>query len=110
VIGGIIARKLGLDKKIVKIIERHIGAGIPEHEAKELGLPDGVYIPETLEEKIISYADKLIHGSKVVNIEVTISDFAEELGWQHPAIKRLQNLHLEFVEKLGINFSKKLKV
>jgi uncharacterized protein len=105
-VGGRIARSLGLPDEIVRIIERHIGAGIPKWEAKELGLPEGTYIPVTLEEKIVAYADKLICGDNVVEISVTLEDFAADLGWDHPAIKRLQDLHGEFVEMLGPDFTK----
>lgn len=51
VVGGKIARELGFSDKIVRIIERHVGAGIPKEEAIKLGLPPKDYIPETLEEK-----------------------------------------------------------
>jgi uncharacterized protein len=94
-VGGMIARNLGLSESVVRIIERHIGAGIPPKEAQSLGLPEGVYTPETLEEKIVSYADKLISGRKEVDISVTIEDFAMRLGWDHPAIERLHRLQLE---------------
>ena len=94
-VGGMIARKLGLNESVVRIIERHIGAGIPPKEAHELGLPEGVYTPETIEEKIVSYADKLISGRKEVDISVTIKDFADRLGWDHPAIERLHKLQQE---------------
>ena len=93
--GAAIARKLGLPEELVHIIERHIGAGIPADEAKKLGLPDGNYIPETLEEKIVAYADKLIAGRCEVDIDVTIRDFADKLGKDHPSIQRLRDLDAE---------------
>ena len=93
--GAEIARELGLPEDLVHIIERHIGAGIPEEEAEELGLPAGHYMPETLEEKIVSYADKLIAGRQEVGIEVTVHDFAERLGEVHPSIQRLWELDSE---------------
>lgn len=95
IVGGKIAKKLGLSDPIVKIIIRHIGAGIPTNEAKELGLPEGNYMPLSLEEKIVSYADKLIVGKNEVDISVTIEDFIKELGPNHPAVERLWNLHKE---------------
>lgn len=79
----------------MNIIERHVGAGIPEKEAHELGLPEGHYIPETLEEKIVAYADKLVWGRCEVEIDVTIKDFADKLGDDHPAIRRLRDLDKE---------------
>ena len=93
--GAEIARELGLPERVVHIIERHIGAGIPAEEAQQLGLPEGNYIPETLEEKIVAYADKLIAGRKEVGIEVTARDFSERLGEDHPSIQRLWDLDSE---------------
>ena len=93
--GAEIARDLDLPEKLVHIIERHIGAGIPADEAQQLGLPEGHYIPETLEEKIVAYADKLIAGRKEVGIEVTVRDFSERLGEDHPSIQRLWDLDAE---------------
>ncbi len=93
--GAEIARELGLPECLVHIIERHIGAGIPDDEAHELGLPEGHYVPETLEEKIVAYADKLIAGRQEVGIEVTVRDFSDRLGEDHPSIQRLWNLDTE---------------
>jgi uncharacterized protein len=94
-IGGKIAIELGLPEPVVRIICRHMGAGIPSDEALELGLPEGDYMPETMEEKIVAYADKLIVGQTEVDIKITINDFVDELGPDHPAIERLWNLHEE---------------
>ena len=63
--GARIAVNNGLDRKIVNIIERHIGAGIPEEEAVDLGLPPKDYMPLTLEEKIVAHADNLVSGTRV---------------------------------------------
>ena len=78
-----------------------MGAGIPADEALELGLPEGDYMPETLEEKIVAYADKLIVGQTEVDIKITIDDFIDELGPDHPAIERLWSLHEEISSVLG---------
>lgn len=67
--GAKIARENALSDKLVKIIERHIGAGIPEQEAAFLGLPEKDYMPVTLEEKIVAHADNLVSDSKVVGID-----------------------------------------
>ena len=101
VVGGEVARGLGLPEALVRIVERHIGAGLPEEEAVELGLPRGRYVPETLEEKIVAYADKLIEGGREVGFGVTLGKFAEELGEGHPALGRLRALHEEIVGLLG---------
>ena len=96
-----VARELGLPENLVHIIERHVGAGIPDEEAKELGFPDGHYVPESLEEKIVTYADKLIAGHCEVDIEVTISQLAVKLGSDHPSIQRLRDLDAEMKKLLA---------
>lgn len=65
VAGAAIAIENGLSDKIVNIIERHIGAGIPKEEAAGLGLPIKDYLPDTIEEKIVAHADNLVSGKKV---------------------------------------------
>ena len=100
VIGGEIARSLGLPEPIISIIERHVGAGISKEEAKVLEIPEKSYIPVTLEEKIVSYADKLIEGDRQVKIDETIGKFSRQLGNDHPAIGRLRALHTFFSDIL----------
>ena len=101
VVGAEIAKSLGLPPPIMSIIERHIGGGITRKEAKELGWPAKSYIPKTIEEKIVAYADKLIEGSKRVPIDRTIKSFEEKLGSEHAAIGRLERLHREISSLLG---------
>jgi uncharacterized protein len=103
-IGGQTARRLGMPMELAHIIERHVGAGLTTDEAHRNNLPRGNYVPETLEEKIVCYADKLIEGAHEVGIDSTIDNFAEELGVDHPAIKRLKDLHNEMVAILGEKF------
>ena len=74
VVGSKIAESEGLPESIVRIIRRHVGGGITAEEAEAFGWPKDVYMPETLEEKIVSYADKLIDKSKRVPIEVEIEE------------------------------------
>ena len=101
VVGGQAARRLGMPMELAHIIERHVGAGLTVDEARRNNLPRGSYVPETLEEKIVCYADKLIEGAYEVGIDSTINNFAEELGVDHPAIKRLKDLHAEMTAVLG---------
>lgn len=101
VVGVDIARSLGLPVPVLRIIERHIGAGITASEAKALGLPPKDYRPQTLEEKIVAYADKLVEGNRKVGITTAIHRLSEELGSKHPAVKRLTKLHHEFTSLLG---------
>ncbi|RLI76760.1 TIGR00295 family protein [Archaeoglobales archaeon] len=70
-----ILRKEGFDEKIVRIAERHFSAGLDEQDAEKLGLSPKNYMPETLEEKIVSFADNLVFGDK----EGSFSDFMKRL-------------------------------
>ena len=101
VVGSRIAESLNLPKSIIAIIECHIGGGISSDEAKKLGLPIKDYFPVTLEEKIVTYADKLIEGAKVVSIKKTIKNLSKKLGANHPAINRIMRLHKELSPFLG---------
>jgi uncharacterized protein len=99
VIGAEIARSLGLSEPVILIIKRHVGGGITAREARKLGWPKDIYIPQTLEEKIVSYADKLIEGSQRVPIERTIDNFSRELP--PSAIVRIRRLQREMLALIG---------
>ena len=57
--------KEGVDEKVVEIVRRHVGAGISPEEARKLGLPDFDYVPRTLEERIVCFADKMVDADRV---------------------------------------------
>ena len=59
-IGAELGKKLGLQKEITDIMEKHIRGGLTNDEAEELGLPVKDYSLKTLEEKIVIYADRLV--------------------------------------------------
>jgi uncharacterized protein len=99
VIGAEIARSQRLPESVVSIIKRHVGGGITAREAKKLGWPEDVYVPRTLEEKIVCYADKLVEGSRRVPIEKTIDHFSYELP--PTAIERIWKLHEEMLVLVG---------
>jgi len=99
VAGAQIAKTLGLPEPVIAIIKRHVGGGITAEEAKKLGWPKDVYAPQTIEEKIVAYADKLIEGSKRVPIEETIEKFSQELPPQ--AVARVKRLHREMLALIG---------
>jgi uncharacterized protein len=99
VMGAEIAESLGLPEPVISIIKRHVGGGITAREAKKLGWPMDIYAPQTLEEKIVSYADKLIEGSKRVPIERTIKNFSRELP--PSAIAKIRRLHMEMSALVG---------
>jgi uncharacterized protein len=90
-----IAQRLGLPRPIIDIIQRHIGAGLTKEEAGALGLPPGDYIPLTREEKLVSYADNLVSGTRVDSYELTVEKFGRILGDGHPGIRRFIDMHEE---------------
>lgn len=97
--GTKILRGLGLSK-FARFAERHLGAGIPAGEARELGLPARDFIPRTLEEKVIAYADKLVIGRRTASYERALDWFKSELGPEHPALGRFKALHRE-IQKMA---------
>ncbi len=69
-IGGTMLREYGREHRLdlevfARISERHTGAGLSAEEIREQNLPIPVMdlLPETLEEKIIAYADKFFSKS-----------------------------------------------
>lgn len=63
-LGAELLRKEGLPKHAL-VAERHTGTGITmeQIEREELPIPEGNYCPQSLEEKIICYADKFYSKS-----------------------------------------------
>jgi uncharacterized protein len=93
VVGAEIARSAGLPDSLVSIIKRHVGGGITAAEAEKLGWPQDVYVPASLEEKIVSYADKLIENGRRAPIDVTIEKLSGELKCE--AAERVRKLYEE---------------
>ena len=105
VAGADILRRRGLDERIVKIVERHIGAGLDAAEAKALGLPPRDYIPETLPEKIVAHADNLITEKDRAPARWKAADaIARERAKDHEEqANRIEKLHAELSELAGID-------
>ena len=63
-IGADIMRREGYEA-IARVCERHTGTGLTEENIREhnLPLPPGDYRPQTLEEKVVCYADKFFSKS-----------------------------------------------
>ncbi len=99
VVGAAIAEAAGLPDSVISIIKRHVGGGITDSEAKKLGWPEDVYVPIALEEKIVSYADKLIENCKRAPIERTIEKLSKELKAE--AAKRVRKLYDEITFLIG---------
>jgi uncharacterized protein len=57
--GAELGRELGLPEPVLACIEKHVRHGVPEAEAAGYGLPVRDYSFTRLEERLVSYADKL---------------------------------------------------
>ena len=101
IIGAEIAKQVGLPESIISVIKRHVGGGITSSEAKKLGWVDDIYMPLTLEEKIVTYADNLIKKSKIVPVEITIEKLIKEKKLE--AAKRVLKLDEEINKLTGAN-------
>lgn len=97
-----IARQRELPERLIKVIQRHIAAGFTREEAKALGLPDGDYMPETLEEKIVCHADNLVKGPTGM---LTLAEAEEEMFRRgHDATaERMKAMHSELSEACGVD-------
>ncbi|MCL2134634.1 MAG: HDIG domain-containing protein [Candidatus Bathyarchaeota archaeon] len=93
-----LAQNENLPNAVICIIKRHVGAGITTKEAEERNWPKDNYIPQTLEEKIVCYADKCISGIKRVPVEVTINQFYDKKLYD--AAERVKELYNEITKLL----------
>ena len=98
-IGVEIAGYLGLPDAIVRIIQTHIGAGILKEEAASLGLPNGDYLPFTIEEKIVCHTDNLIDGDEITTLEDSVA-FFESKGL-HAAAQRMIAMSEDIADRVG---------
>jgi len=77
-VGADILAKEGVDPVVVEVVRRHVGAGISPEEAVALGFPPGDYIPRTLEQKIVGFADKLLDGDRARPFEEEAKRFVKK--------------------------------
>ncbi len=87
--------KLGFSHALVNIIERHIGAGITAGEAERLGLPKRDYLPISMEEKVVSYADNLVSGTREMPFYEALDRFRSILGPDHEGVELFIKQHYE---------------
>lgn len=93
--GGKIIRQRGYPEELARIVERHVGGGIGKGEAKKLFGVEVDLSPKTMEEKLISYADKLVENNREVPFSVTMKMYRKKFGRNHLAVKRLAKLDRE---------------
>ena len=77
-VGAEILEKEGVDGAVVEIVRRHVGAGISAEEAVALNFPPGDYIPRTLEQKIVGFADKMLDGDRARPFDEEVKRFVKK--------------------------------
>jgi uncharacterized protein len=76
--GGELLELEGVDRKVVEIVKRHVGAGISPEEARRLGFPESDYVPRTLEERIVCFADKMVDSNKIRPFDGEVQRFIKK--------------------------------
>jgi len=95
IIGAKILREEDIAEELAQVAENHLFGGITKKEAKKLGLPFQDYLPKTLEEKIITYADNISKREPLLSIDEVIERYSTRLCNSHPILKRVRLLHTE---------------
>ncbi len=88
-VGAELLQKEGVDGVVVEIVKRHVGAGISHEEAVALKFPAGEYVPRTLEEKIVCFADKMLEGDTARPFEEEVKRFVRK-GHDVQRLRRLK--------------------
>jgi len=87
--GAAICRALDLDEPVVRIVERHTGAGLSADDCVLLGLDPVECIPVTPEERLVAYADKRLRGARVVSME---RELERSYSLPHRSRRRMRRL------------------
>ena len=99
IIGASIARDLDLPSEIVEIIKRHVGAGLDDEEAREMGLPKSDYMPRTIEQKIVCQADNMVSDNKFVTHTYSVERLKAKGSFR--GAQRIEDLHKELSALYG---------
>jgi uncharacterized protein (TIGR00295 family) len=79
--GGKLLRSHRLGKYAL-VAERHLGAGITKEDITEqrLPLPHRDFVPRSIEEKIVTLADKLTDGDRRIGLRTVVERFKKEIS------------------------------
>ena len=93
--GAEILMKEGLDNRVVQAVRCHVGAGISLEEARSMGLPGHDYIPRTLEERIVCFADKMVGSDKLMSFNDEVERFTRKKHDVYRLLELKNGLHRE---------------
>jgi len=86
-------KELGFPEEVALIARNHVWAGIEKQDAAKLGLPEDDFVPRTIEQKIVSYADNLVDGDKEVTFEIKIKEWEKAFGKDSMQVRMLKMQH-----------------
>jgi uncharacterized protein (TIGR00295 family) len=89
-VGAEILTRERVDPIVIEIVRRHVGAGISAEEAVKLGFPPGEYVPRTLEQKIVCFADKMLDGDRARPFNEEVKRFVKK-GHDVGRLKKLKD-------------------
>ena len=98
-LGAAMATEAGFHPGVAHIIRAHVGGGIPQREARTLGLPPGDYLPRTLEARVVAACDNLHAGSRRRPL-ADCTAWLESQGLA-AAARRVTRLHRRVSRRLG---------
>ena len=98
-IGAEMAEDLGLSPKIVEIIRKHTGAGLDQQDIDEMDLPQGDYMPKTVEEKIVAHSDNMVSDNMVVSHMHSVDKLL--MKGSRRGAEKIEKLHLELSKLYG---------
>ena len=98
VLGAALLRNEGVAEEIARVAERHTGAGLTADDIEKNGLPipAGDYMPETLLERLVCYADKFYSKSGDMKRKSLERVRASMAKWGPETAARFEKLHEEF--------------
>ena len=95
--GSELIEREGVDREVVEIVRKHVGAGIDAREAERLGLPGLDYVPRTLEERIVCFSDKMVDSDRVRPFDKEVQRFTAK----NHDVARLLALKKRLQDELG---------
>lgn len=100
--GANILRKEGYPRHAL-VCERHTGSGLTSEDiaARQIALPPGIYTPQSIEEKIVCYADKFFSKTKLHRQKKLEDVRRSMLSYGADSLHRFDEMHALFKIPLG---------
>jgi len=109
--GANILRKEGYPRHAL-VCERHTGSGLTSEDiaarltsediaARQIALPPGIYTPQSIEEKIVCYADKFFSKTKLHRQKKLEDVRRSMLSYGADSLHRFDEMHVSFKIPLG---------